>query len=195
MVPLRVLSRTSLAGFSPSTSSISFASFRLRTLFLSLRSFSDPHRLFSTTSALFLQNTRGGIPLRDLVSCTEAQKRLFLSPLVATLTHSVSRKSFPCHSYRNTRDGGVTVASVSASMSLCLCGNPNFARPFPIRLPRSARGTNCFSRNSFIFKSIHIPGGVEQKRNQRGMGWRTIYSRAFALVGRALVSWESRACC
>ena len=27
------------------------------------------------------------------------------SPLLATLTHSCSRKSFVCHSYENTRDG------------------------------------------------------------------------------------------
>jgi len=128
--------------------------------------------------ASFCKSPGWGVPTREFVRCTEAQKCPFVSPLVATLTYSLSRKSFPCHSYTNTRDGGVTVASVSASMSLCLCGNPNFARPFPIRLPRSARGTNCFSRNSFIFKSIHIPGGVEQKRNQRGMGWRTnLFSR------------------
>jgi hypothetical protein len=49
-----------------------------------------------------------GVSLRELVRCTEAQKCLFVSPLLATLTHSVSRKSFPCHSYANTRDGGVT---------------------------------------------------------------------------------------
>src|SRR5713226_8404084 len=182
MVPFRVLSRTTLAGSSPSTSfasSISFISFRLRTLKLSCRSFSHPDPLFSTTSALFLQNTRGGcpntsapsfasavtcatwrlyplwpqsiahtschhggVPLGALLRCTEAQKCLFVSPLLATLTHSVSRKSFPCHSYANTRDMGVTAPnfflpftpifegppltsarSVSCSVPLCLCGN------------------------------------------------------------------------
>src|SRR5260370_13050676 len=110
-VLFRVLSRTNLAGFCPSssfTSSISFASFRLRTLDFSLRSFSDSRPLFSITSALFSQNTRGGIPLPELVRCTEAQKCLSVSPLLATLTHSVSRKSFPCHSYANTRDTGAT---------------------------------------------------------------------------------------
>src|SRR5712692_6615572 len=70
MVPLRVLSRTNLAGFSPFISSISFSSFRLRTLDLSLRSFSDTRPLFSTTSALFLQNTRGGIPPSFSVSAS-----------------------------------------------------------------------------------------------------------------------------
>src|SRR5216684_5203116 len=62
MVPFRVLSRINLAdrcSSNSSTSSISFASFGLRTLFLSLRSFSDSRPLFSITSALFLQNTRG----------------------------------------------------------------------------------------------------------------------------------------
>src|SRR5229473_2587924 len=167
MVPLRVLSRTNLARFALSTSSISFISFRLRTLKLSCRSFSHPDPLFSITSALFLQNTRGvgylkNLPSRisnfrtlfpapvanvatehpakdahpgrpsgvegsqiiphsplatrhsplsswELLRCTEAQKCLSVSPLLATLTHSVSRKSFPCHSYANTRDGGATL--------------------------------------------------------------------------------------
>jgi hypothetical protein len=93
-----------------------------------LRSFFNSRPLFSTTSALFRQNTRGGIPLRELVRCTEAQKCLFVSPLPATLTHSVSRKSFPCHSYANTRDGGATAAPVSASVPLWLCGNPDLSR-------------------------------------------------------------------
>ncbi len=54
-----MLSRTNLVDRLSSTSSISFTSFRLRTLFRSLRSFSRPDPLFSITSALFLQNTRG----------------------------------------------------------------------------------------------------------------------------------------
>ncbi len=36
--------------------------------------------------------------------CSHSQKRCILSPLFATLTHSASRKSFPCHSHENTRD-------------------------------------------------------------------------------------------
>jgi hypothetical protein len=73
--------------------------------------------LFSITSGLpavaglFLQNTRGGIPPRELARCNEAQKCLSISPLFATLTQSVSRKSFPCHSYANTQDRFVTVAT------------------------------------------------------------------------------------
>jgi hypothetical protein len=162
-----VLSRTNLAERTSLTSSISFTSFRLRTLDFSLRSFSDSRPLFSITSALFLQNTRGvgylkNLPFRisnfqtlscpervlrrvpapaanvatehpaknahperpsgvegsqiiphsplatrlprarfakgpsplsswELVRCTEAQKCLSISPLLATLTHSASR--------------------------------------------------------------------------------------------------------
>src|SRR5229473_3544695 len=136
MVPLRVLSRTNLAGFSPLTSfisSISFLSFRLRTLNLSLRSFFDSRPLFSITSALFSQNTRGGIPLRDLVRCTKAQKCLFVSPLLATLTHSSSRKSFPCHSYANTQDGGATVAPVSPSILVSVQPRKSNLEHLPLR--------------------------------------------------------------
>src|SRR5260370_16346720 len=89
-VAWRVLSRTNLAESSPSTSfasSISFSSFRLRTLDLSLRSFLDSRPLFSTTSALFSQNTRGGIPLRHFFPSNESQQSLFLSPLLSPLTH------------------------------------------------------------------------------------------------------------
>ncbi len=58
--------------------------------------------------ASFCKTPRVGVPLRKLVRCIEAQKYLSVSPLHATLTHSVSRKSFPCHSYANTRDGGAS---------------------------------------------------------------------------------------
>ncbi len=49
-----------------------------------------------------------GAPLRELARCTEAQKCLSVSPLLATLTHSVACESFPCHSCENTRDGGAS---------------------------------------------------------------------------------------
>ncbi len=148
-----MLSRTNLAGFSPSTSSISFTSFRLRTLFLSLRSFSGSRPLFSITSALFLQNTRGGIPLRAVVRCTEAQKCLSVSPLLATLTHSVSRKSFPCHSYANTRDGGVTVPNFFVAPSpLTSARSVSCSVPLCRRLPRSGRGGNFQSCPGFVLQ-------------------------------------------
>jgi len=59
------------------------------------------------------------------LSCTDAQKSPFVSPLFATLTHSVSRKSFPCHSYANTRDRSVTSPPIPNSVSLCLGGKPS----------------------------------------------------------------------
>ena len=45
----------------------------------------------------------------------EAQKALRASPLFATLTHSLSRKSFACHSYANTRDGRAAPSPIFSS--------------------------------------------------------------------------------
>jgi hypothetical protein len=84
----------------------SFVFNSLRTLNVSCSSFSHFNRLFSIACALFDKNTGGGIPLQDFVSCARAQKCLSVSPFPATLTHSLSRNSFPCHSCANTRDGG-----------------------------------------------------------------------------------------
>src|ERR1700676_4303436 len=53
----------------------------------------------SSNSTLFFQNTRGGMPRQHFVSCAKTQKCQSASPLLATLTHSLSRNSFPCHSY------------------------------------------------------------------------------------------------
>jgi hypothetical protein len=82
----------------------------LHALQLSCGSFSHPRALFSIACGLFCENSGGGIPLPHLhesrvtsPSCAKAQKSLFVSPLLATLTDSLSRKSFPCHSYANTR--------------------------------------------------------------------------------------------
>ena len=95
-----------------------------------------------------LQNT-GGVPVHGVVGCTDAQKCPSASPLFATLTHSLSRKSFPCHSYANTRDGGVTSPPISASV---LATPILFALCFHIL-------TNCFSRNPFLFTTIRIAPG------------------------------------
>src|SRR5258708_1216801 len=69
----------------------------------------------SNFQPLFAKHPGWGYPSED-VRCTEAQKCPSVSPLFATLTHSVSRKSFACHSYANTRDGGVTSPRISASV-------------------------------------------------------------------------------
>ena len=69
--------------------------------------FTAPALSFQQLAASFCKTPGVGVPLRT-GRCTEAPKCPSVSPLPATLTHSVSRKSFPCHSYANTRDRGVT---------------------------------------------------------------------------------------
>jgi hypothetical protein len=63
---------------------------------------------FQSFAASFPKTPGVEVSLRELAPCTEAQKCPPVSPLPATLTHSLSRKSFPCHSYANTRDRGAT---------------------------------------------------------------------------------------
>ncbi len=57
-----------------------------------------PVLCFQRLAASFPKTPGVGVPLRG-DCCTEVQKCPSVSPLPATLTHSVSRKSFPCHSY------------------------------------------------------------------------------------------------
>src|SRR5260370_27461118 len=113
MVPFRVLSRTNLAyrshhsGLNP----------RPVKLLQPLVPLQKSQLLWNQTNPASFCKTSGvgGTP-----SATRPLHRSAKMPLC---------KSFPCHSYANTRDGGVTVAPVSASVSLCLCGKPNFVRP------------------------------------------------------------------
>ncbi len=70
--------------------------------------FPTPVLCFQQLAASFPKTPGVGVSLQELAPCTEGQKCPPVSPLFATLTHSVSRKSFPCHSYANTRDRGVT---------------------------------------------------------------------------------------
>jgi hypothetical protein len=76
--------------------------------------FPAPILCFQQLAASFCKTPGVGLPLRD-GRCTEAQECPSVSPLPATLTHSLSRKSFPCHSYANTRDRGVTAPPKSSS--------------------------------------------------------------------------------
>ena len=68
------------------------------------------------------------------------KKHTFVSPFPATLTHSLSRKSFPCHSYANTRDRGVTAA-------------PNFQSEAAV----SARSWRQISRFHTLADSLSLP--------------------------------------
>ncbi len=122
MVPFRVLSRTNLADPSRRSNLNPRPFKQLQPLGLVQKS-----QLLCNQAnpASFCKTPGVGVPVRELVRCTEAQKCLSVSPLLATLTHSVSRKSFPCHSYENTQDGGVTFAPVSASVSSRFGGKPS----------------------------------------------------------------------
>ena len=116
-LPLRPTNLAGILSLTSFTSSISFTSFRMRTLKLSCSFFPDCRPLFSIASALFDKNTRGGILFPILTShrsrvtnhvrrAPKAQKRVSLSPFAATLTHSLFCNPFVCHSYANTRDDG-----------------------------------------------------------------------------------------
>jgi hypothetical protein len=128
------LSQKNLVGIMPLhsfTPPTSFTPLRLRTLKLSCTLFPDSGPLFSIASAPFDKNTGGVVSRTNLQDSRVAypspspiftshgspvtghalrraqktQKCVPVSPFVATLTHSLSRRSFACHSYANTRDG------------------------------------------------------------------------------------------
>jgi hypothetical protein len=150
VVPFRVLSRTNLAGSFPSTSltSISFASFRLRTLDLSSRSFSYSDPLFSITSGLFLQNTRsGGTSLLLSFKINNIQP-LFPRPVTAVATGVLQGRVLL--GLRNPPALATTRSGTSVTI--------DFVRPLFHIL------TNCFSRNSLPFKTIQIAPEVGPRR-------------------------------
>ena len=120
----------------------------LRTLELSCASFSHRDPLFSIVCTLFDKNTRGGIPLRlhgahvsshgsPSSSCAETQKWPPVSPFPVTLTNCLSRKSFACHSYANTRDVCATPPKIlrlrppSAALCARWASVAKFPQPFP----------------------------------------------------------------
>ena len=89
-------------------------------------------------------------PLRELLLCTEGQKGRSVSLLLATLTHSVSRKSFPCHSYENTRDGG------TSALSAFQCSASSITHPEP----SAPQCPPLFPVSSFDCAHLPSPGGV-----------------------------------
>src|SRR5713226_730938 len=157
MVPFCVLSRINLA-YSPDTPALSLRVSEICGLFNSLCAlFSAPILCFQQLADSFCKTPGVGVPLHDVGGCAGAQKCLSVSPLPATLTHSLSRKSFPCHSYANTRDMGVTAAP-----SFCSSLLSDFSRHSPV-VPRHVPSALCFhtlanhfSCDPFPFTSLQI---------------------------------------
>ena len=88
--------------------------------------------------------------ISSLSSCAEVQKRRPVTPLFAALTHSVSRKSFACHSYANTRDGVSTVAANLARHCNRIFARPLFSKTYKF----------LFSQPLFLSHPYKTPGGV-----------------------------------
>ncbi len=127
MVWLRASSRTNLVDRSRHSSAKPRRLILLQTLCRSSKS----QLLCNQANPNSSDKTPGvGVPLRALLSCTDAQKRPFVSPLFATLTHSLSRKSFPCHSYANTRDRGDHASQIFLGLGSCFANTkrPDAAR-------------------------------------------------------------------
>ena len=128
----------------------------LHTLKLSCVSFPHSNRLFSIACVLFDKNTGGGIPRQHFVSCAQTQTCLPASPLLATLTHSLSRNPFVCHSYANTRDGCATPPSFFSSLA---------TRHSPLLLLITFRINTCktvskqTTLTSFRINTYEKPGG------------------------------------
>ena len=132
MLPLRVLSRRNLAYPSRRSTSKPPCFSDLPTLDFSLRSFSHSDPLFSITSTLFLQNTRGGIPpvrpLRSrvltIVLHDPIPSRFSLIPDSSSICFrintckSVSKQKtltpFRINTYKKPGEGGIRLFRVSS---------------------------------------------------------------------------------
>jgi hypothetical protein len=97
----------------------------------------------------------------------KAQKGDPASPLFATLTHSLSRKSFPCHSYANTRDVGATFCSYSGFFP-SVCSVPLWQIPLFLAVadslpspktstPLSSSKSNLFFKNRAVWGDPSSP--------------------------------------
>jgi hypothetical protein len=146
--------------------------------------FVAPVLCFQQLAASFPKTPGVGVPLRD-GRCTEAQKCPSVSPLSATLTHSLSRKSFPCHSYANTRDRGVTPPLKSFS-PLATHNSPLTLTPFRINTCKSVskqRTLTCFRINTY---EKHREGEGEHQLYRRAAGFflAMVRRRSAVLCGR-----------
>jgi len=111
-----------------------------------------------------LSTVDGRCPL-NFRRATEAPKRAPVTPLFATLTDSLSRKSFRCHSYANTRGVGIprsifhsrfgTPGSTPGAKSPKFCALASVCAK-SLRI----RSYGKYARNSFIIRSYKIPRGV-----------------------------------
>ena len=134
-------------------------------------------------------HTDSGTPYA-LLRCTEAQKCLSVTPLLATLTHSVSRKSFPCHSYANTRDGDATVAPISASVSLCLSFKPPVSSLQPpasrLKSPGSVGGyaLPILPVRSVFSVPARRPAGGPLPAPRLGRGGKSLFSSSLPYLFR-----------
>ncbi len=149
-----------------------FPCIALRTLDLSLRSFCAPRPFFSTTSTLFLQNTRVAyppaltfasapsvlaIPLRELISSRLAplldrSSMLFRINTYKSVSKQTTLTSFRINTCEKQGEGEGSVADELARHS------PLATRHFPTALCFHTL-TNCFSRKPFLFTIIRIAPG------------------------------------
>jgi hypothetical protein len=92
-------------------------------------------------------------------SCAKAQKCLSASPLPATLAHSLSRNSFPCHSYANTRDGGAPLPKLFS---------PPATRHSPLQFLNTFRINTCKSVSKQRTSSPFRINTYEKPRGEGG---------------------------
>src|SRR5713226_5600074 len=123
----------------------SFPCIALRTLFRSWRSFSAPRPFFSTTSALFLQNTRVAYPPASTLTSTPFRLRRHMRH-VAPLSPVAS---VDCAYFPSPRGCAPQTHST-------LCSNRNLLALCFHTL------TNPFFPNPFPFTSIQNPGGCHE---------------------------------
>ncbi len=159
MVALRVLARTKLAG-SSRHSSLNSRPFNLLQPLVKLQ---KSQLLYNQANPASFCKTPGvGVHLRDVGHCNEAQKCLSVTPLLATLTHSVSRKSFPCHSYENTWDG-VPNASPPSFASAVICTTWRLYPLWPQWIAHTSRHHGGVGAPPFSVSSVSL--------------WRTCFRR------------------
>jgi hypothetical protein len=104
-----------------------------------------------------------------VLSCAKTQKHLSASPLFATLTHSLSRNPFVCHSYANTRDRGASPSTFRLGVSVSQRQIPSLQS-----FADSLSLLQLFSTlRSFVFNRLRT---LRQKHRGWGVGGRRLQS-------------------